>query len=407
VIAYAQPFPQVDGKLLKIFLRQKQSRTAGMAGGFFEDVLDDVLGGVAGLVEAIGDVLDAILQTVKQIGEMIGQILRVIVDGLNLFAIFDALADIFKFIGRTLVFLDASRFVTKWLKESKITGHIFNELDKFTGGMFTDAANTSTLLGRVMAGDNIPKDELIKDALFALKVVAIVFSGGSLAAVFVMVGSMAANEICSHQTENKDACKAAIIIASAAAGSYAQGLRDSSQSIITDEFADSYWVEDQIFASEGASFVPGNAAYNAGLESSAATATGAFLPHLTNAGAQYLNQVGIDAVTQQAMDLCQSGKWLGSNECRILSQVAGDYIQGGSDKEWDEFLGDEIAKIGASELLHQWFPPDSKEAIAIKRAWSIRYVDAPPVTVVNKQVSPMTLLLLAGGAAALIMGSAV
>lgn len=43
------------------------------------------------------------------------------------------------------------------LSSNPITGHLFRELDKFTGGLFTSVESIATLGGRALRGDAISK----------------------------------------------------------------------------------------------------------------------------------------------------------------------------------------------------------------------------------------------------------
>lgn len=69
------------------------------------------------------------------------------------------------------------------LSTNPITGHLFRELDKFTGGLFTSVESIATLGGRALRGDAISKKELISDAMFVCKVALVIVSGGTAAAI--------------------------------------------------------------------------------------------------------------------------------------------------------------------------------------------------------------------------------
>lgn len=312
------------------------------------------------------------------------------------------LGAVFQDIGAVMVYLDPGRMTYNWLTESPLTSHVFGELDKFTGGMLTTAVNLSDLPGRAMRGDPISKYELIKDALLIITIVAIIFTGP--VGLGILLGTMVGREVCSKQTEARDACMVAFQIVGAAAGSWASaatGITWGGASAAAEG------------AAEQAAWEAGPEAYEAYwlniAEQEALASTTDFLPHLLKAGENYLVSRGIDEISHEAVELCKEGNWVGSHECEILGQVAADYIKSPDDIAWEDFLAREVAVIGVQELMLQWFPPDSKEAIAIQqRQWEIKYVDGGVVTqnnVIQKKFDPKTLMLLAGGALVLLAGA--
>lgn len=297
-----------------------------------------------------------------------------------------------------MVWLDPTRQLFDWLENAKLTGHSFKELDKFTGGWMTDIRNLSDLPGRVLRGDAISKEELIRDALFVIEVVVIIV--GFPESLAVVAATMIGRQICSHQTEARDACMVAFQIAGIAIGGWIADWSSAGDIGLEAEFdalPETGSIEDAFISVDAA----------AGVTESAGAGTGtSLLAHLTTATGQVLENQGIDVLTRQASLLCQSQKWAGRNECNILAEVVGDYVKSDSGEEWSDFLASEIAKIGAEELMLQWFPANSPEHAAIKKQWQIKYVDVP----VNNQVvqkasiNPWTVVLLAAGAASVIMG---
>jgi hypothetical protein len=122
----------------------------------------------------------------------------------------------------------------------------------------------------------------------------------------------------------------------------------------------------------------------------------------------YLVARGIDEGTQELVRVCQTQGWAGGRECEIMSEIAGNFVKNElvGNQPWDEFVASEIARVGAEELMLQWFPADSKEAQAIRRRYQIKYVDVPvDQTIVKRTLDPKAILLAAGAVAAIIMGA--
>ena len=261
----------------------------------------------------------------------------------------------------TMVALNPTRMVNDFLESNTGTAHAFNELDKFSGGMLRTSANVSDLTYRVARGDAISKKELVEDALFGLKAAAIVTGG--LAAVGGMVGSMVGNEVCKHQTDAQDACRAAFTIIGAAAGGY-----------------------------------------------SASSGEATFTDYLTDAGISVFKGRVVQAGTKLAVEACKINQWAGKTECAILGQIAADYIKAPPGTDWLEFLAKEAGRLGTTLLLAEAFPPNSLERQRLLKQAGIK-----PGTKVPPVVTPSTpkpkvpgqinvgQIALVGGAAALAL----
>lgn len=376
--------------------------------GFFDDLGDTLWDAVDGLADAMASAMTSIVNTVKQIGETIALVVRAAIGDVKWSEVFDSLGKVFQEVGNILVVINPIRLATNFLKEAPLTSHAFNELDKFTGGMLTTATNVSDVVWRSIRGDPISKYELIQDAIFIIQIAAIIFTGP--VALGIMVGTMVGREVCSKQTEAKDACLVAFQIAGAAAGSWASaasGLTWGAAAEITEDTA--------LSAAEQEAWLAGDEAYQAFLqrqaEQIALSQTTAFLPHLSAAAENYLLSQGIGVASQQLANLCDKQGWAGGKECDILAEVAGNYVRNELTNQipFEEFLATEVARIGVEELMLQWFPPESPEYQAIKRQWQIKYVNVPvPGETVIKQtgLSAGTLLLLAAGAATFLLGGA-
>lgn len=213
--------------------------------------------------------------------------------------------------------LNPVRLTADLFRTSPLTAHAFNELDKFSGGMITSGVNVSDLTYRTLRGDPITKEELVADALFALKVAALVATGG--AAAGGMVGNMVGNEVCKHQTDAKDACRIAFTVVGAAAGSYGADL----------------------FAEQAGEYT--------------------FSDYLSESAESAFNSRIIQDATKIAVEMCRNNQWAGKKECAIIGQIASDYLRTKGDVDWIEFLAKEAGKLGVSILLADAFPKNSPE----------------------------------------------
>ncbi len=356
--AYANPFSnkydQFNPELLRSFLREKKSRS-GM-GDFWSDLGNTVTDAISGLSEAVGKAFDAIVKTVGQIMQTLALVIEACVGQVSWKDVLNSAGKVFQDIGSVLVAIDPLRIVYTWLSKAPLTSHAFHELDKFTGGMLTGITNLSDLPGRVLRGDAISKTELIRDALFVIEVVAIVFTGP--VGLGLVVGSMFGREVCKHQTEYQGACMGVFQIVGAAVGDYA-------------------------------------------------ASSSAFLDTLSDAGEKYLTNQGITAATQVAVVQCQKSDWAGKKECQIMGTVLADYIKSDGSQDWETFLGTEIVKLGVPDMMLQWFPPNSPEHAAIQKQWTVTSVtgSTAPATVIQK-MNPWTYFLLAAGAVTLAVGGA-
>lgn len=373
--------------------------------GFFDDLLDSAWDAVAGLADAMSEVMTSVVNTIKQIGETIALIVRAAIGDVDWSEVFSSLGHIFQEIGNIMVVVNPLRVWTDILKEAPLTKHAFNELDKFTGGFITNVTNVSDVVWRGMRGDPISKAEILKDIITIIQIVAIVFTGPI--GIGIMVGTWVGREVCKNQTHARDACMVAFQILGAAFGSYAGAATGLTWGTTAEALAEGA----EMSAAEQAAWLEGDAAYQAWLEQQAEylalQSSTSFVPHLTAAAEQMLLNRGIDEVTKQAIQVCKNSNVVGNHECEILTQVAANYITAPANIEWPQFLAMEVARIGVSELMDQWFPPESKEARAIK--WVIKYHDVVvPYEVASaepKKFGAGGLLLLAAGGMMLLVGA--
>lgn len=354
----------VMAKNAKTFALRHKTMTESQMAGFFDDLFDSAWDAISGVAEAVGSALTSVVNTIKQIGETIALIVRAVMGDVDWSEVFSSLGEIFQEIGNIMAVLNPARLVYNWLSEAPLTKHAFAELDKFTGGFITNVVNVSDLPWRAMRGDPISKREILLTIVTIIQVVGLVIGGPVAIAMFV--GSMVGREVCKHQTQAKDLCKASFQIVAAAFGQWTVAAEEVT-----------------------------------------------FQTLLQEASVDYLRQRGIDEISVQAIRVCQEQNWVGDQECKIIGQVAANYIKNvTADEEdqlpWEEFLANEVARLGVEQLMLQWFPPESKEARAIK--WRIQYHDVivpyeVPGGIPNRNVSPGALLALAAGGMMLLIGA--
>lgn len=385
-------------KLHKILIAQ--SINNGLSGNLFEDIFGGAFDFVAGLQEAMGNILESVVQA---IGALIQAVINIIGGVLSLIAwdrIFDNLGIFVRGYFNLVDQLNPARLWVSFLSTNEITSHTFSELDKFTGGMITSAANVSTLMARAGRGDAITKEELLKDAIFILQVASVIIGGP--AAAGGLVGSMVGREACKNAGDGKEACQIAVTIVAAASANYAADYYGAAWGPSGASTVDPSSQSGSV-ASDTLVTTQRNNLNNLFIEGGVRD----FSNYLTEGATQVLTQRGVQEATREAVSLCQSGGWAGDKECAILGQIASNYINAPVGVDWPTFLAQEAGRIGVSVLLEEWFPDGSPERRALQ--YQINYVDIPGQTIIvesKKKSNLGVLALVASGAAALfLMGS--
>jgi hypothetical protein len=381
------------------------SRSQGMGAGDLERLGNLVGDFVNNAIQGAEEMLRKAVQSVVQI---IGEVLKAVVQFIGACVglvpwseVLSSLAQVTKSISNLFIIINPSRYVFNVLNASELTRHSFQELDKFTGGMITDAVNISDLPFRALRGDAITKEELLRTALTAIKVAALITFGPggaalNYAAAGALVGSWIGNEVCKYQEDKyKDACKVAFTAAGyITGGSYQQMLRDQAA---VDAAYDR-------LAQEGAS----QGAYEAANQAADRIADKAFSDYLTEAVVSEAQRRGQAEVVKGLTRMCEQQNWVGDRECRILGRVLENYINSPADMAWEDFLAQEAARLGVSLILEEIFPRDSKEGRAIRREYVRVYLDVPtPIDVsepglVDQAPNPAGFLLIAGAAATIL-----
>lgn len=386
------------------------SMGAGMGGG----ALDFVGNFLNSFAEIIGDIVQTVANIIETIMQTIINVLNPVFSAIEY-----GVAKVLKVYATFYMKFMSLRVYYDFLANAPLIGHPLKELDKFTGGMLTDGVNVSDLVYRVMRGDAIPKGELLKDALFVIKVAAIVF-GGPYAWVAVlsgMVGNVACKTI--GDKDVKTVCQAAFVIAGIAVGQYMSN---------ADSLA---WLEDQgLTADESQAQIDLTNVYNQDVASGAidtsvsttaasvadqaafdafdATSEKTFTDYLSDAEQKTLeNQLTTYAV-HDALILCAQNKWMSPDACRIVGQVGRDYINAPSDTDWATFFANEAVRLGVQQLALTWFPPGSKEHTALQnRINYVNGVGVPQVAQAGFQTFNSTgALFLLGGAAVVMVAGA-
>lgn len=383
------------GKKLHRILIAQSTRTPQEMGGFVEDVFGGIFSSFEDFIDGLGNFMaNAINDILQTVGNIINAVFDAIGTLLNLIdweQIGENLGSIVREASNIAVQLNPNRLIYNFLAENPITAHTFKELDKFTGGMITNAVNVSDLVYRAARGDAITKEELIKDALFMLQVAAVV--AGGPAAAGGLVGNMVGQEACKNvgNAEAVEACRMAVTIAASATAQYASDVygvswgASGSEQVISDTSGQSVPVSttDTLVQAQQNNL---NALFQ---ESGVLN----FSDYLSNAAAQVVNQRLTQEVSKEVVRLCQTGNWLGDKECAIMGQIMSNYINSPAGMDWPTFLAQEAARLGVSLLMEQWFPEGSPERRAIQ--WQIEHVQIPGQTIVVQQQGKSNLGVLA------------
>lgn len=398
-------------KLHKILIAQSAGTARQQMGLFGWDPFSDLSKGIGqlidGLADVLGEVLDNIVQTVGQIVQAVFDVIAGIMT-LDWDRVVEGLGATVRGISNIAAQLNPMRIGHDVLTSVEWTKHSFNELDKFTGGMITNAVNVSDLPMRAARGDAISKAELLNTAIFGLQVAAIVV-GGPVAAG-AMVGNMFGRELCKNvgNKEAVEACKVGVQIVAVASAQYASSVYDvswggSMKDMLTGGSKEVIYDSAGQVVSSGATDtlvqVQQNNLNALFLEQGNLT----FYDYIKTGTVELLNQRVVEEATKEAIKQCQDGDWLGDRECAIIGQIASNYINAPPSKDWPTFLAEEAARLGVGLLVEQWFPEGSAEREAIK--YQLEYVTIPGQRVIiGKQESNLGVFaMLAAGAGIMLM----
>jgi hypothetical protein len=336
-----QAFHPLQFSLVPVSFRGGLGATVGQALNPLGDIGQFTENSVTGLYSMIQKSVESIVQIIGEIVKFVEDFTKAIFGAVSWQTVLNDLGSQFKSIANLLVILNPARYVQQLMLSSALTKHTFLELDHFLGGLVTNLTNLSDVGLRAIRGDAISKIELLKDALAALEVVAIIFGGP--AAVGLILGVAIGNEVCMHQTMDKTACMAVFEILGAAVGGYVGDAIDN----MTDEE------------------IPQNQA-NTTVEDNIAQEP--FSSYLSDSAQDYMIKKIADDATKVAVILCQADNWVGAKECSLLGKIAEDYIMSDEDQSFEDFMASESAKLGVAAILANAFPPGSKAHTALINA---------------------------------------
>lgn len=385
-------------------------------GWSISSVIHSVVGFVEDIISIAGAVFNAFVKLVTNVFSTIANIIGNILDAIGftklMLSIASGVKSIVKSIANVLVKYSPDQFVVGVLERSQFSKHTFKELNKYTGGIFTTAANVSTLVARAAAGDTITKQELLRDAIFVLQVAAICFGAAPLAvALGGIVGADLGNYACQGVSQGKNSqavCKSAFTVVGVAAGTYYDGLPTATDQALVNEFntsSENNLEDTQLNAEAEASGITDQAATSEASEAAAETtqvtlANPQFTQVLSTSGQNYFTTQTINLATQTAIKACQKGQWVSQGACLILGQIANTYLQSGGNVDWPTFLAEELLKLGILSLAKSWFPVGSPEYNAIV---GVSPASSTVVTASPTQASFNPVWILAGAAAIAVM----
>jgi hypothetical protein len=133
---------------------------------------------MSGILDIFGDLFNVFKKIADQVKEVVKKSVRSIMKGLP-----GVLKKLQRLAGNMIVYMNPISNTLMLVGSWKVTANLTKQVDRYTGGMITDFTSISTLPGRVIKGNEIPKEELIRDALFCARVGAVVLSGGTAASI--------------------------------------------------------------------------------------------------------------------------------------------------------------------------------------------------------------------------------
>lgn len=161
--------------------------------GPFEDIRDaigSVLGGAANVLKMIEN---AIVNILAEIKAGLESIVIGIANAIKSVDWNDVIKKLGEIGGNILMYTNMTYLTSSFMRQFPLTKHLYNEVDKISGGSLTTIENLNTLTGRVMRGDAISKEECIRNALFMIRVAAVMMAGpaGSAAMNAMLVSQVA------------------------------------------------------------------------------------------------------------------------------------------------------------------------------------------------------------------------
>ena len=164
--------------------------TIGNLGDPFSDIFEALFGGITDITNGILNIIGSILETIKNALESIYAGIEKAFKSIDWDAVAKTLGEL---AGNAMIYMNITHLSTLFFKSFPLTSHLFDELDKLSGGALTTIDNLNTITGRALRGDAISKQECVTNALFLLRVGAVMMAGpaGSAAMNAVLVAQVA------------------------------------------------------------------------------------------------------------------------------------------------------------------------------------------------------------------------
>lgn len=363
------------------------------------DVGDFIGRSVAGLDKAYKGVSKSVFEGTKQFGETLALTARASVGDVKWSEVSRSAGKVVRQVANVHVLMNPARFWAQVAQESTLTRQAFKDVDLFTGGMLTSGINVSDVVQRSIRGDAITKEELIRDAMFALQVLAAVATGGSGAAVVGgIIGTMVGQQVCSKQTKMKNECMVAFQLLGTFLGSWGAGIEQAvAKASLNQATKDAV----KLCASKGWAGnkeceILGNLASSYITSKDPRTWEDFLLEESKKYGVTY----AFNKATEIAIDNCRKANWTGDKDCDAIGNMMSKYLlMPEPRKPWEDFVTEELASRGLESLVDKLLPKP-EVILPPEPSFDIVYADVPGQTVIYEQkTNPALFLVLAAGAA--------
>lgn len=128
--------------------------------------------------DLINKVADIIKKVVAKVKEIARKTIKSVIKGFPLM-----LKKLQRVAGNIMIYMNPNATLLMVGQSWKVTANLSKQVDRYTGGLITDYVNVTTLPGRVTKGNKIPKEELIRDAIFCVRVGAVIATGGTASSI--------------------------------------------------------------------------------------------------------------------------------------------------------------------------------------------------------------------------------
>ena len=373
---------------------------SGAVSGAVRGVTNFVERSVSGLDRAMKGITKSAFNGVKEFGETLALTARAATGDVEWSRVSRNAGKIVREVANVQVLMNPARFWAEVAQESKLTRQAFKDLDRYTGGMLTTSINITDIVQRSVRGDAITKEELIKDGLFGLQVLAAIGTGGSGAVIVgSIIGTLVGQQVCQKQTKHKNECMAAFQLIGTLLGSWGSGIEQAITKMSVNQAT-----KDAVKLCSKQGWVGNKECEILGNLASAYATTKdsrAWEDFLLEEGQKQGLRIALNKASDEFIKNCQKSGWGASKECDALGNMLAKYMTMPEPKKsWEAFVTEEAAAFGVENLISSLIPKPSGE---FEPSFDVVYSEIPGQTIVVEQrTSPALFLALATGAALLL-----